>query len=440
MGKVAVLVYQPWKPARRKDDSFDGLSNIGMYLLIHELNKAGIEVSFCSPESAYKYDLILISFTSNYDILSFYKSVYLNWKGRKFITVGGGFGMQNPIALTGLLDFAFFGRAENIIVELVKNYKDFQHESYMKVSEPKISKINQAEIIYPDEFPIGTNIHKGNVAGYRETIMGCPNKCFYCHYSWARKHVNTGNHYESSLYAGSQELDMFNLDQYRPNCPQVTVGLDGYSERLRKLVNRNTTNEQVKEFIIGISEKTQIKGRSVFLKLYNIIGYETETENDFIEFRELVREIEPKLKKRILLTTHSTPLRPSPCTPLAYSAMQSIAKLKKEPGKTIIKETDKLCWFNSRYEESEYGRFETILIERFTEEYRGLINFIISNSKFNALKSAEKMLLINQRFNTKNLYREYDVKEQLPTWFLEGYTPQEKIRKMRLQMKSKMMK
>lgn len=193
--KVAALVYPPWKQARRKDDSFDGLSNVGMYLLIHELNKAGIDIGFCYPESAHKFDLVLVSFTS--------------------------------------------------------------------------------------------------------------------------------------------------------------------------------------------------------------------------------------------------PLRPSPCTPVAYAHIQPTTHLRLPKGVPIIPENDGLLWYDSRYEESDYSRFEMILVERFTHEHDRLLHFVATNKKFNSLPSSEKMFDIMTHFDTTNIFREYDVNEQLPTWFLEGYTPQDKIRKMRIQMKRK---
>ena len=230
---------------------------------------------------------------------------------------------------------------------------------------------------------------------------------------------------------------MFNLEMYNPKCAQITAGLDGYSQRLREIVNRHNTNDNIREFITGISHKTQITGKSVFLRLYNIIGYETEGQDDFEEFKSIMIEIEPKLKKKILLTTHSTPLRPSPCTPLAYAEIQPISKLRKDPGRLIMPETDRLAWYNSRYEESEYTRLESMTVERYTHEHQRLFHFIATSSKLAALKSAEKMMFIKNNFDLKNIYREYDINEQIPTWFLHGYTPQEKIKKMRLQMKRK---
>lgn len=439
--KIAFLVYQPWKESRRKNDSFDGLSNIGAYMLIDVLNRHSIDCGFCSVDSAYKYDIVLISFTSNMDVFAFAKVVinHPQWKQgrRKFTTIGGGFGLQNPIAIREWLDFAWFGRAENFIIDIVKHGKDFRHESFMDTNNPKVSKIAQSETLYPYLFKFASSAHGKNE--YKEQIMGCPNKCFYCHYSWARKFIKTSDHYESSaLYSSSQELDMFNVEGYNPKISQLTVGLDGYSERLRNIVNRRTKNEDIRKFLIGITEKTQVKGKVLFMKLYNIIGYESETPADFEEFRTIIMDVEPYLQKRILLTTHSTPLRPSPATPLAYAAIQPTHKLRRNSGTPLIPETSRLLWYNSRFEESDYSRLEVIIVERYTDKQEAVFRFILNNSKFRALPVAQKWMIINNKFDLSDLFREYDVTEQLPSWFLEGYMSQDVMKKLRLQMKSKM--
>jgi hypothetical protein len=61
MPKVAFLVYDSWREARRKDDSFDGLSNIGAYMLIDAAKKDGVNIDFCSVDSASKYDIVFTS-------------------------------------------------------------------------------------------------------------------------------------------------------------------------------------------------------------------------------------------------------------------------------------------------------------------------------------------------------------------------------------------
>jgi radical SAM superfamily enzyme YgiQ (UPF0313 family) len=224
---------------------------------------------------------------------------------------------------------------------------------------------------------------------------------------------------------------MFNLESYNPNIAKLTVGLDGYSERLRFFMNRKITNDLIENFIIGLSQKTKIKGKSLFLKLYNIGGQEIETEDDFLEFKDLISKIEPKLKKRILLTTHTTPLRASPLMPIAYSKVNLDYKSIGKKGKSVLPETKKLLWFNSMFEESNYSNLEWTLIDRFTENNRKLLDNIVFNSKLRALKNNQKLNVIRNKFDISNLIRRYEINEKLPTWFLESYTPNEIIKKIR---------
>lgn len=443
--KVAFLVYKSWRQARRTDDSFDGLSNIGVYLLTHVLRKAGIYPEFCSVDSAHKFDVVLVSFTSNLDVLSFAKAVarHPNFQPgkRSFKVIAGGFGMQNPFPVKDWLDYAYFGRAESEIVDLVKNAGEIDSPHLMKLPNITPVTICQTETFFPEKFKLGKAIHKDG-EGFIERSMGCPNNCFYCHYNFARKYIKAdSDHYVTSLYTSSQELDMFNLDAYDPKIAQLTVGVDGYSERLRFLVNRPITNEHIKDFIIGISEKTQIKGQSVFLRLYNIIGYETESQDDFLEFKELIRETQPKIKKRILLTTHSTPLRPSPATPMAYAAVNlHYSNFGLERGKPILPEEENLLWFNSRFEESRAALLETLIVERGCEETQEIFNTIVFSSKYQGLKSNDKIRAIERSFDISPLVRAYSTDEKIPTWFLQGYVKPEKIKRYREKMLENMKK
>lgn len=433
--KIGFLVYPPYRMARRKNDSFDGLSNIGVYLLIDSLRRKGVEAGFCSVDNADKFDKVLVSFTSNLDILAYARHVgrHPKWKkpARRFITVGGGFGMQNPTPIAEWLDYAWFGRAENEIDRII-NLED--HPSLMSLDNIKEVKVNQSPVIYPHEVELGTKCHNKNGSGYRETIMGCPNKCFYCHYSYARKYIKTGEHYNLSLYAGSQELDMFNVDDINVNCARFTVGLDGWSQRLRYIVNRKTSDEIIKNFIVTLTEKT--KADKIFLTLYNIIGFETETKQDELEFIELLKEITPKLKKRMILIVHNTPLRPSPLTPVAYSAI-NLETEHKVANTLLLPEHPNLFAVYSRFMEMPFAQLESIVVERATEKTHRIFEDIVFNPKLNRLRSNEKLKAISRKHDLTPLIREYSTEEQLPTWFLASYTPKDVIINQRKMMKRK---
>src|SRR3990167_4353774 len=120
--RIAFLVYAPLKQ-RRTDNSFEGNDNIGAKIIEDVLKRAGFVVGRCSPETAHEWELVLVSFTSTYDVLSFYHQVALrpDWQSgkRQFKVLAGGFGMQNPIPIRRYVDYAAFGRAHEWIVGIV---------------------------------------------------------------------------------------------------------------------------------------------------------------------------------------------------------------------------------------------------------------------------------------------------------------------------------
>jgi hypothetical protein len=302
----------------------------------------------------------------------------------------------------------------------------------MDLNDIKPVKINQSGF-YPYEIKLKNKGEKSTI--YSEPLMGCPQKCFFCHFTWARKHINTGK-YNHSAKNGSQELDMFNIDQYNPNVAKLTIGLDGIDEELRYFANKRISNVFFENFLIDISHKTQITGKALFLQLYNITGYEIENDLHYYNFKAILEKVKSKLKKRIILILHSTPLHPSPCTPLAYSKVDLNSKINTYKG-LIVPEHEKLYPVFSQFQESGYALFESLVVERGTEFTQDIFNDVVFNPKLKSLKSKDKLKAIQYKHDVNSLIREYSIEEELPTWFLESYTPNEKIKKLRTQMLKK---
>ncbi|KPK41647.1 MAG: hypothetical protein AMK72_15020, partial [Planctomycetes bacterium SM23_25] len=61
------------------------------------------------------------------------------------------------------------------------------------------------------------------------------------------------------------------------------VGLDGFSERLRRMVNKPISRGMLRAFFSGLGSSKVPPNR---VKVYNIFGYPTETEDDWSEFVE----------------------------------------------------------------------------------------------------------------------------------------------------------
>lgn len=68
---IAFLAYYPEKK-RSKNNSFEGNYNIGANVIMDVLKRKGIACDICTPDTAQKYKIVLVSLTSEYDCLSSY--------------------------------------------------------------------------------------------------------------------------------------------------------------------------------------------------------------------------------------------------------------------------------------------------------------------------------------------------------------------------------
>ena len=81
-----------------------------------------------------------------------------------------------------------------------------------------------------------------------EEFTGCPLKCKFCHYTFARKHQGTDasyGQYVQTIYGGSDnpELTWDQLFTWGKKLGYFNVALDGFSERLRWLYGKPISND-----------------------------------------------------------------------------------------------------------------------------------------------------------------------------------------------------
>ncbi|MBU0482469.1 MAG: radical SAM protein [Proteobacteria bacterium] len=116
------------------------------------------------------------------------------------------------------------------------------------------------------------------------------------------------------------------------NLKTVALAPDGGSERLRKVINKGITRED----ILGSAEKL-VRAGVVNLKLYFMIGLPTETEEDLLEMVTLVREVlgvmsGPGRERGRLstLTLSINPFVPKAWTPFQFHPFATIEQLKNK--------------------------------------------------------------------------------------------------------------
>ena len=123
----------------------------------------------------------------------------------------------------------------------------------------------------------------------------------------------------------------------------VTIAPEAGSERLRRVINKHLTNEQIMEAVRLIS-----KTGDFTIKLYFLIGLPTETRDDVAAIVDLVKVIKHNMVKvsaqrgRIgLIKLSVNCFVPKPSTPFHWFAMEQISSLKEKQKwlkKTLAKE------------------------------------------------------------------------------------------------------
>ncbi|NLE05819.1 MAG: cobalamin B12-binding domain-containing protein [Crenarchaeota archaeon] len=434
--KIAFLWFPPIK-GDRHDFDFKSLKNFGASMLIDVLFNAGYDVRITDKENANKFDIILVSLTSNLDMIALSRNLHndVNWKNRKFKVMAGGFGMQNYIPIAEYIDYAFWGRAENDIVSIIDNNFEIEHKSLLKIGAHKKVWINQSTELYPNVYTFGNGTTK-------EQIYGCPNKCFFCHYSFARKYIKTTENLYSfnQGYTSSIEIEQCKKELYTNKLiPTITTSIDGYSERLRYSVNKRIPNMQIVEFIKSITDTTKCK--ALRLKIYNITGYETENENDYNEFLELINGIN-NLKVHININIHSTPLNPSICTPVAYSAIDVNRDYNKykvclgKKGINIIRKSETLICVHDTYLEDASSLLEHTIPIRTTFNNIEIFNILAYDKKYRNLRTPDKIEYLSKINGFNDIIREYSINEELPTQYVNSFIEYDKLKIMRTKMRN----
>lgn len=420
--KISFLAYHPLKQ-RRENNSFEGNGNTGAIVIENVLKANGLNIGRCTPETAHKQDVVLVSFTSNYDVVSFYESVAKrpNWQRgkRTFKVIGGGFGMQNPTLIRDYLDYAAFGRAENWIYSIVDTILGGgipNHPSLMNLPD-----LHQVIISQTDE------LYQGN--GYNETFTGCPYKCMFCHYTWARKYQdnreeNKGSYVQESLTNGNTpELTWDQLFTYGKKAGRVRVAIDGFSERLRWIYGKRILNNDIVE---GIESIGKYGGNTVLL-VYNICNMPTETKSDHDELYSTLKKANPK--GRVIFVLHSTPFRPSLATPMQWEPVNLWPEWVDRRAE-VIDERGNFRATHSFTLESSWSHLLSVIVERATPSTVEMFDKIVFSPTFatGKYRAAQKVLILQNHYDLSQYVREYDLDEKLPGWFLSSYTPTEKLK------------
>lgn len=441
---AAWLIFKLWKKERAGREAWLKRQPIGVKVLHEILTNSGANVGTCSPNAPHP-SVVLVSLTSEHDALAFFNAVseIPEWQpGRRtFRVVAGGYGMQNPYPLEDYVDYAYFGRAEDHVAELVAAAgarKPFEVESVMFLREGVAPvKVRQARTLYEG-------------MAYQEDFTGCPLKCAFCHYTFARKHKGSDHAYSrKSGTAGAYVLAIKEVPAHlEVTWPQlldwphekyyadITVGLDGPSERLRFLYGKRISDDEVAlgltRYFAGCKE-AGLKGTK--LKVFDIAGFPGETLADREKMARAMARAEVPEDFHALVMVHPTPFKPSPWTPMQWEAfaLEDFTGYKRKTlcgwgPETFVAKNGETYPVNQAY----YSRFiegpgaqidiGAIIRHDGSEEHKRVFRVVANSGKFRRLKSKGKLRALRSSFPevAENWLGQHEVGAPLPTAVAEA--------------------
>ncbi|MDO4564830.1 MAG: hypothetical protein Q4C04_04380 [Clostridia bacterium] len=438
--KICAYVQDSYAKANYKNECMDIRQFTGLRVIIDCLERAGYTVDYAGRATVHLYDVVLVSLTSDCDWWSFVAE-RLRWQRGDYKVIIGGAGVLHISPFIRWGDYFMFGRGEDLIVPLVDAIvrgDEFEHESVANAatfSLDKVYYVAQARNPYPHKIRISEK------RTYDEGTIGCPHKCFFCGYTWHRRFCSTvSNDYRmsESLFGGMEDKERAMLDLAK-NKEGIdfkhlrTTAIDGMSERLRRMVNKPITKEIFQTFL---SAMLAYAGKPHQLKLYNVIGYPTETFEDWMEFYEALvsadRASAPR-EKQWSIVLHSTPFRPMPATPMACCAM-SKRNYRGEVGRTLGKDLKGNLIYQGKslwaVESMGTDSLSTVMLSAIA--HRGSLSDseniakLCASKKFWNASATVKEATLTRYFDMDKLFGEFTPAD-LPSRYLRTYAKVERL-------------
>lgn len=386
------------------------------------------------------------------------------------IFAGGPVITTNPAPYEDFFDFFVIGDGENVNLDIIKAYKDNKNLSkndFLKlisdfegvyvpsVSTGKVKKLTKKldECIYT---PIlSKNAFFPNTF-IMEVARGCANRCGFCIASYlnlplrfmpyediiktidfglshtnkiallgaqlsAHPHFDKICNYIYEKIKHGQHIEMsvssLRVDAITPEimktlvaCGQknITLAIEAGSERLRKVINKNLTKEQIFN-AAKIAKEAGLKG----FKFYGMLGLPTESYEDLDEMITLAGELK-NLYKGFDISFGFSTFVPKPNTPFQWCGRESTklledktAYIKKEMHKIGVSTTVSSAKWD--YWQAVLSRGDNSFGEFIEEVYR-------LGGKLGAFKSAAKKYKINTDYYA---CEPWDFDKKLPWDFID---------------------
>lgn len=436
--KICAYVQEKYSKANYKNECMDTRQFVGLRVIMDALERSGYTVEWAGIATVHKYNIVLVSLTSDCDWWTFIEE-RLRWKKGEYKVVIGGAGVLHVTPFIPFGDYFSLGRGEWSIVNLIKAIDGRESKDDDSIIEStsfspdNIYHIRQADVPYPFKLKLS------DARNYQEGAIGCNHKCLFCGYTWQRKFVSPNDYYamSDSLFGGIEDKERAMLDLAKDKNSidfrhLRTTAIDGFSERLRFAINKRITKQMMVEFI---SAMINSPAKPHQLKFYNICGYPTETTEDWMEYLDVLREADDSVRydKQWSIVLHNTPFRAMPATPLACVPM-SLKNYRGEIGRVlgkglkgnIIYQGNAVWSVESMGTDSLSTVMLSAIAHRGSEKDSDIIAKLCCNGKFWKASARQKEATLDKYFDLNRLFGQY-TPETLPSRYLRTYCKVEKM-------------
>lgn len=234
-----------------------------------------------------------------------------------------------------------------------------------------------------------------------------------CNYIYKRKQENP----EIELSVSSLRADSIEplVVKTLVACGQknTTIAIEAGSDRLRKVINKNLTEEQILK-TVQVAKDNGLKG----LKIYAMIGLPTETNEDLDEMLALVKKIKD-LHKGFGLGFSFATFVPKPHTPFQWCARESIKSLEQKQN-YLKKEFHKLG-VKANFSSPKWDYYQALL----SRGDKSLGDYVLRvyelGGNIGAYKTAYKEIAEVNNLQDSDFFatRDYNLDENLPWDFIE---------------------
>ena len=194
----------------------------------------------------------------------------------------------------------------------------------------------------------------------------------------------------------------------------VTIAIEAGSERLRKIINKNITEEQIKH-TVETARLNGLKG----VKIYAMIGIPTETQEDLNEMVRVAKELK-QANKGFDISFAFSSFIPKPHTPLQWCGRFSTKELEKRQN-FLQKEFHKIG-VKTSFSSIKWDYWQTVLSRGDDKISDFIIDVYKNGSKLGAFKKAAK-----DKFNPDDYaLRDFNLNEAL-SWDIIDLPPSKEV-------------